>query len=83
MYHKSGINQPQGGYRSAARAGEVLKVIDLVPASAASPTQDNLRTFLLLETHCDAFKDQLTVVPDRSPSRLAVLLARQGVEVGR
>ena len=83
IFHKGGVNRPLGNPRASVRAGDVLKVIDIVPGSAASPTLDNLRTFFLLETTYDAFADRLKVVPDRPPSRLDILLARAGIEIGR
>ena len=60
------------------RAGQVLRIQDLVPASAATPSLDDLRTFYLLETQYDAINDILTVQPDRPPSRLGLLLSRLG-----
>lgn len=71
---------PTIGLRSAIRAGDVLKIIDLIPAATASPALDNLRTFYVLETMYDAGRDVVTIVPDRPPNRLDVMLARQGLE---
>ncbi len=72
-----------GNLMSAVRAGDVVRIIGLIPASAASPQLDNLRTFYLLETRYDAGRNVLTMIPDRPPSRLDVLLARQGIELTR
>ena len=58
------------------RAGDVLRIQDLVPASVSTPKLDDLRTFFILETRYDAITDVLTVQPDRPPSRLGALLAR-------
>ncbi len=58
------------------RAGTVLRMQDLVPPSAQTPSLDALRTFYILETHYDAITDTLEVQPDRPPSRLDVLLPR-------
>jgi hypothetical protein len=60
------------------RAGEVIRVQDLVPASVASPAFDDLRTFWIRETTYDAGRDVLTIQPD-SPSRsLSAILPRLG-----
>ncbi len=71
------------GTRQALRAGDVVRIVDLVPASAASPSLDNIRTFHVLETRYDAELDAVTVVPDRPPSTLAALLARTKIEPER
>ena len=78
----SGINRDWGG-RSAIRAGQVLKVVDLLPRAVVSEALDNIRTFYIRETKYDAMRDVVTVIPDRPASSLAVILARQGVELDR
>jgi hypothetical protein len=75
--------QAAGNFRSAIRAGHVIKIYDLFGAGAASPTLDNLRTFYILEANYNASRDEVTFVPDRSPSSVDVLLARAGVEASR
>ena len=60
------------------RAGDVLRIQDLIPASASTPKLDDLRTFFLLETSYDAINDVLTIRPDRPGGRLDVLMARLG-----
>jgi len=74
---------PTTGKRSAIRAGQVIKIIDLIPAATASPELDNLRTFFIVETVYDASRDSTTVIPDRPPAQLRVILSRLGIEVGR
>ena len=60
------------------RAGEVVRIRDLVPASVASPAFDNLRTFWLREVLYNAINDAVTLQPD-SPSRgLGGILPRLG-----
>ena len=60
------------------RAGQTIRIQDLVPASAATPKLDDLRTFYIVETVYDASTDRLLVVPDRPLGRLGVLLSRLG-----
>ena len=60
------------------RAGQTLRIDDLLPASISTPSLDSLRTFFILETNYDAIADVLTVVPDRPPGKLTTLLARLG-----
>jgi hypothetical protein len=58
------------------RAGEVMRINDLVPASVATPTFDALRTFYINETTYDAVSNKLTVVPDRPPNDMTRLVTR-------
>ena len=50
------------------RAGQVIRIADLVPYSAAAAELDAIRTFYIIETVYDAMTNTLTIVPDR-PSR--------------
>jgi hypothetical protein len=73
---------PVDGVRMAlpkwfVRAGDVLRVNDLVPASITTSALDDLRTFFLQETRYDALTDTLTVWPDRPANDLSTLLARR------
>jgi hypothetical protein len=58
------------------RAGHVLRLQDLLPASVASVKLDDLRTFYIQEARYDAVRDVLNVQPDRPAARLGTLLAR-------
>lgn len=58
------------------RAGDVLRVQDLVPASIDTPSLDRLRTVYIVETSYDAVTDALTVQPDRTQDRLDIILPR-------
>lgn len=58
------------------RAGQVLRLQDLLPTSQATPELDALRTYYLLETRYDAMTDVLEIQPDRPGARLAAILAR-------
>jgi len=71
------------GGRSAIRAGQVVKIIDLIPGGAASPVLDNLRTFFVVQAKYDASRDEVAIIPDRPPSTLETLLARTGIETTR
>lgn len=73
----------RGGGRSTIRAGDVVKVIDVIPASAASPTLDSIRTFFILEAQYDAGTGRMTLIPDRPPSTLSTMLARTKIEPER
>ena len=61
------------------RAGDVIRINDLVPDSVSTPRLDAVRTFFILDTEYNAIADSLTVQPDRPPSRLDVLLPRLGL----
>lgn len=58
------------------RAGDVIRIQDLVPSSVASPKLDDLRTFHILETRYDAIANRLTIQPDRPTVSLSSLLFR-------
>mgnify|MGYP005823292689 CR=1 FL=1 len=58
------------------RAGEVVRIADLVPATVATPTLDALRTFYINETTYDAITNKLTIVPDRPPTDMTRLVTR-------
>ena len=61
------------------RAGEVLRITDLVPVSVPPTiTLDNLRTFFILETTYDAALDLLTITPDRVRLSLSAILPKLG-----
>ena len=81
MFRKAS-NRSDAGQRSAVRAGHVMRIIGLT-GSAASISLDNVRTFFILETAYDALRDEVNVTPDKPPSSLSILLARQGVETKR
>ena len=58
------------------RAGHVIRIQDLVPATVSTPTLDNLRTFWVTETVYDAFRDVVDIQPDRAATKLGTTLAR-------
>jgi hypothetical protein len=60
------------------RAGEVIRIQDLVPNSAATPALDDVRTFYIMETDYDADKNVLKIQPDRRRRSLARTLANLG-----
>ncbi len=61
------------------RAGQVLRVRDLVPASAdaGSVARDALRTYYIVETEYDVDSRQLRIIPDTENSGLMSLLAKK------
>jgi hypothetical protein len=63
---------------SWVRAGDVIRIKDLVPASATldAVTLDALRTFFITETEYDAERQELTIYFDRDPQGLDALLAK-------
>ena len=73
VYDSSGVKYPS----SWVRAGEVLRVAALVPASvdAGSVTRDALRTYYIIETEYDIDRAELRVVPDTESTGLDTLLA--------
>ena len=85
IYSTKAGNLPQGTGSALeekpkwwVRAGDVIRIQDLVPDSAATGTLDNLRTFYILETQYNAGQDTLLVQPDQPASRLGDILARLG-----
>jgi len=59
------------------RAGEIIRVQDLVPASQATPELDALRTFFIMGTTYDVLRDRLSVQPDQPANALGALLSRR------
>lgn len=59
------------------RAGEVIRIADLVPSDVSTVSLDNLRTFYIMQTEYDARTDQLSVTPDRARLSLSSILAKQ------
>jgi hypothetical protein len=63
------------------RAGEVLRIQDLVPASV-SIALDDVRTFYIMETKYDADRDIITIQPDRR-RRTASAIITDNVDITR
>tara|TARA_Y100000310_G_C20465052_1_gene707204 strand:- start:530 stop:895 length:366 start_codon:yes stop_codon:yes gene_type:complete len=60
------------------RAGDVIRIQDLVPTTAATPSLDDVRTFFIMETNYNATKDSLSIQPDRRSRRLTSVLPKIG-----
>jgi hypothetical protein len=60
------------------RAGETIRIDDLVPQTIATPAFDRLRTFHIRETIYDADNDVLTIHPDTNPRTLANIMSNLG-----
>ena len=60
------------------RSGDVIRIQDLVPSSAATPALDDLRTFYVMGTSYDATLNRLTIQPDRRPQKLSTILGNLG-----
>jgi hypothetical protein len=58
------------------RAGDVIRINDLVPSTVAAPAFDSLRTFFILEASYDAVSNRLTIVPDRPSTDFTKLVTR-------
>jgi len=58
------------------RAGDVIRIDDLLPFTVETPALDNLRTFVIIETSYNVSTKTLRVTPDRSPKRLSSVLPR-------
>ena len=63
------------------RAGDVLRIRDLVPEEAmfSTPKLDSLRTFFLLETEYDVDRNTLCVMPDFEGGLLDIMIARESL----
>ncbi len=66
------------------RAGEVIRIQDLVPASADldTVTRDALRTFYIKETQYDVDAKRMTIIPDTARISLTSRLVRDFVRKG-
>ena len=75
------VYDSNGKTRSSAlvRAGEVIRVRDLVPASvdAGSVQRDAFRTFYIVETEYDMDNAELRITPDTEKMSLDSILARK------
>ena len=60
------------------RAGQTIRIDDLVPQTITSPSFDRLRTFLITKTVYTADTDTLTVYPDTLPRTLTTILSEFG-----
>ena len=60
------------------RAGDVIRIQDLYPASQSTVTLDDLRTFYILDARYDAVRDVVEVVPDRPQQSLQTILGQLG-----
>tara|TARA_R110002020_G_scaffold121877_1_gene276925 strand:+ start:240 stop:1427 length:1188 start_codon:yes stop_codon:yes gene_type:complete len=60
------------------RAGETLRIDDLVTSTVATPAFDRLRTFHIMETIYDADNDTVSIHPDTSPRTLSNILSNLG-----
>jgi hypothetical protein len=63
------------------RAGEVIRIQDLVPASVPVAL-DDVRTFYIMETNYNADQDTMTIQPDTRSTRLTTVLS-ENVTVNR
>jgi len=63
------------------RAGEVIRIQDLVPASVPIAL-DDVRTFFIMETHYNADRDTITIQPDRRARRLTSTIV-ENIELNR
>ena len=60
------------------RAGQTIRIDDLVPQTVATPEFDRLRTFHITQTTYDAQTDTLNIYPDTSPRTLGTILKQFG-----
>jgi len=58
------------------RAGDVIRIQDLVPATAATPSLDDVRTFFIMETDYNAQNDTLRLQPDRRRRSISDMVAK-------
>lgn len=60
------------------RAGQNMRINDLVPATITSPTLDRLRTFHIMATEYDVDSDTMIIQPDTVPRTLSNILSDLG-----
>ena len=58
------------------RAGDVIRIQDLVPSSSATASLDDVRTFYIMETEYDADTNILTIQPDRRRRNLPSIISK-------
>ncbi len=63
------------------RAGDVIRIADLVPESTTAVSLDKLRTFYILRTDYDADRNTLTLEPDVNTANLATQLVKGGIGI--
>ena len=75
VHNSNGVRFPN----CRIRAGDVIRIQDLVPASADVTTvaRDALRTFYVKETEYDADTGVVTIIPDTESLRLESVLAKE------
>lgn len=78
VFHTPASGGIQEAPKWRIRAGDTIRVQDLVPASASSALLDSVRTFHILGTVYNMDQDVMTVQPDTYKRSLGGLLARQG-----
>lgn len=66
------------GNKWEVRAGDVIRIADLVSDTISQEAFDSLRIFYVTETHYDADTDRLTIQPDIFPRSLSGILPRLG-----
>ena len=75
VFNANGVPRPS----SWVRAGDVLRVRDLVPVTADvdTITRDALRTYFLVKTEYDHDAGTMRITPDTEPSGLAEILGKK------
>ena len=58
------------------RAGDVIRIQDLVPTTASTPALDDVRTFFIMESDYNAQNDTLRLQPDRRGRSLSDMVAK-------
>ena len=58
------------------RAGDVIRIQDLVPTTASTPSLDDVRTFFVMETDYNAQNDTLRLQLDRRGRSLSSMVAK-------
>jgi hypothetical protein len=64
------------------RAGDVIRIADLVPASITSPSFDSVRTFFITETHYNAMSERMTITPDKAAFTLSTIIGKNVYQLG-
>jgi hypothetical protein len=64
------------------RAGDVVRIQDLVPLTASTPELDDVRTFFIMDTQYDGNADVMRIQPDRKALTMSRAIRRIEIQAG-
>ena len=64
------------------RAGDVVRIQDLVPLTASTPELDDVRTFFIMDTQYEGNADVMRIQPDRKALTMSRAIRRIEIQAG-